>query len=130
MCRQETLPSSLRDWNRACSTVYLEECHLLSQTRHPNIVQFLGVCFEEGSQFPILVMEFLPTNSNIETDPPSSESNDGDPWYPSVHAPRSDGCQPPLQHQCGCVLLWDHDDSHLHSRVATTKYRPHQNRSC
>ena len=44
------------------ATRYLEECHLLSQTRHPNIVQFLGVYFEEGSGFPILVMELLPTN--------------------------------------------------------------------
>ena len=41
---------------------YLEECRLLNQTRHPNIVQFIGVYFEEGSHFPILVMELLPTN--------------------------------------------------------------------
>ena len=44
------------------ATRYLEECHLLSQTRHPNIVQFIGVYFEERSDFPILVMELLPTN--------------------------------------------------------------------
>ena len=39
-----------------------EECRLLSQVRHPNIIQFLGVYFEQGVQAPILVMEFLPTN--------------------------------------------------------------------
>ena len=39
-----------------------EECRLLSQVRHPNIVQFLGVCFQQGVRAPILVMEFLPTN--------------------------------------------------------------------
>ena len=39
-----------------------EECRLLSQVRHPNIVQFLGVDFQQGVRAPILVMEFLPTN--------------------------------------------------------------------
>ena len=38
-----------------------EECRLLAQMRHPNIVQFIGVYFEVGSRIPILVMEFLPT---------------------------------------------------------------------
>ena len=39
-----------------------KECRLLSQVRHPNIVQFLGVHFQEGVSTPILVMEFLYTN--------------------------------------------------------------------
>ena len=39
-----------------------EEIHLLSRVRHPNIVQFLGVYFQQDVQVPILVMEFLPTN--------------------------------------------------------------------
>ena len=39
-----------------------EECRLLSQVCHPNIVQFLGVYFQQRVRAPILVMEFLPTN--------------------------------------------------------------------
>ena len=39
-----------------------EECRLLSQVRHPNIVQFLGVYFQQGVRAPILVMEFLSTD--------------------------------------------------------------------
>ena len=39
-----------------------KECSLLSEIRHPNIVQFLGVCFRSESTIPILVMEYLPTN--------------------------------------------------------------------
>ena len=41
---------------------FTEECMLLSQVRHPNIVQFLGVHFQQGVRVPILVMEFLPYN--------------------------------------------------------------------
>ena len=39
-----------------------EECRLLSQVRHPNVVQFLGVHFQQGVPAPILVLEFLPIN--------------------------------------------------------------------
>ena len=39
-----------------------EECRLLNQMRHPNIVQSLGIYFQPGERAPILVMEFLPTN--------------------------------------------------------------------
>ena len=45
-----------------CVHRFEEECRLLSQVRHPNIVQFLGVHFQQEMEAPILVMEFLPTN--------------------------------------------------------------------
>lgn len=36
-----------------------EQCHILSQIRHPNIAMFLGLFFQQS---PILVMEFIPYN--------------------------------------------------------------------
>ena len=41
---------------------YYDECRLLSEIRHPHIVQFLGVCFVPDSQLPVLVMELLMTS--------------------------------------------------------------------
>ena len=41
---------------------FKDECQILSQVRHPNIVQFLGVFFQQGHHIPILVMEYLPLN--------------------------------------------------------------------
>ena len=59
---------------RRASTQFVRECQLMSTLRHPNIVQFLGVCFFQGSQLPALVMERLLTSLHDlldpETDPP------------------------------------------------------------
>ena len=41
---------------------YLQECQLMSGLRHPNITQFLGLCFLPGTQLPLLVMERLETS--------------------------------------------------------------------
>ena len=38
---------------------YVEECRLMSDLRHPHIVQFMGVCFLPDSSLPVLVMERL-----------------------------------------------------------------------
>ena len=39
---------------------FVEECTLISDLRHPDIVQFLGICSLPGSELPVLVMECLP----------------------------------------------------------------------
>ena len=46
---------------RKATTQFVRECQLMSTLRHPNIVQFLGVCFFPGSRMPALVMERLLT---------------------------------------------------------------------
>ena len=39
--------------------MYYRECKVLSELRHPHVVQFLGICFLPDSQLPVLVMERL-----------------------------------------------------------------------
>ena len=41
------------------SQKYLREFELMSDLRHPNVTQFLGVCFLPNCQLPVLVMERL-----------------------------------------------------------------------
>lgn len=44
----------------------VKECETLSKLKHPNIVQFLGVHFDEDDPIPILIMEYVPyTLSNF-----------------------------------------------------------------
>ena len=38
----------------------VKECEVLSKLKHPNIVQFLGVHFDEDDPIPILIMEYVP----------------------------------------------------------------------
>ena len=60
-CAGKKLHHVLHEEERDIVYRFEGECRLLSQIKHPNIVQFIGVYFEEGSEIPILVMEFLPT---------------------------------------------------------------------
>ena len=41
---------------------FLAEIKMLSEIRHPNFVQFIGVYFRESSPFPVLVMEHMFTS--------------------------------------------------------------------
>ena len=56
---------------REMAEKYIQECQLMSDLRHPNITQFLGICFLPDCQFPILVMERLSGNLDdlLETVP-------------------------------------------------------------
>ena len=55
---------------------YHQECQIMSSLHHPNITQFLGICFLPGAELPLLVMEQLESNlddllENFPNLPPS-----------------------------------------------------------
>ena len=50
---------------------FLQECRLMAKIRHPNITQFIGICFLGGSRLPLLIMERLDSSLDdlLETTP-------------------------------------------------------------
>ncbi len=58
-CLHDLLLDPLNEGLRNTTEKYRRECQLMAGLRHPNITQFLGLCFLERSALPLLVMEKL-----------------------------------------------------------------------
>ena len=92
---------------RKVTSQFVKECQIMSTLRHPNIVQFLGLCFLPGSELPALVMERLLTSLHDlldpETDTPPS------PDAPKPFFPLSLKCS--ILHNVACGLAYLHERS-------------------
>ena len=64
------------------SRQFVTECRLMSTMRHPHIVQFLGVCFLDGSRLPALVMERLLTSLHDLLEPEGTTQRETKPYFP------------------------------------------------
>ena len=63
MCAGKTIHEALLDAEKFgagnISQKYIQECQLMAGLRHPNITQFLGLCFLPPATLPVLVTEKL-----------------------------------------------------------------------
>ena len=64
------------------SRQFVTECRLMSTMRHSHIVQFLGVCFLDGSRLPALVMERLLTSLHDLLEPDGAPQRETKPYFP------------------------------------------------
>ena len=55
----EALIDADNDGAENIAVKYVQECQIMANLRHPNIAQFLGICFLENCLLPVLLMEKL-----------------------------------------------------------------------
>ena len=95
---------------------FVKECQMTTTLRHPNIVQFFGVCFLQGSRLPALVMERLLTSLHDllapETQPP--------PGAPKPLSFFTMGLKCSVLHNVACGLAYLHELSPpvIHSNLS------------
>ena len=91
---------------------FVKECQMMSTLRHPNIVQFLGVCFLPASRLPALVMERLLTSLHDLLDPETDTPPPPD--APKPFFPLSLKCSILDNVACGLAYLHERSPPVIH----------------